>query len=45
MPLSRSHAVKNTSQSKAETDNVPTDKTEQVTSSVKQGHFLKKINQ
>ncbi len=41
MPLSHntscSHAVKNTSQSKDETDNTPTEKTEQVTSDMKQG--------
>ncbi len=40
MPLSHytshSHAVKNTSRSKEETDNVPTDKTEQVPSGMKQ---------
>ncbi len=30
------HAVENTSQSKEETDNTPTDKTEQVTSGMKQ---------
>ncbi len=33
----RSHAVKNTSQSKEETDKTPTEKTEQVTSGMKQG--------
>ncbi len=32
-----SHTVKNTSQSKEETDNTPTEKTEQVTSDMKQG--------
>ncbi len=40
MPLSHytcSHAVKNTLQSKEETDNTPTEKTEQVTSGMKQG--------
>ncbi len=41
MPLSHytscSHAVKNTLQSKEETDNTPTEKTEQVTSNMKQG--------
>ncbi len=41
MPLSNytfsSHTVKNTSQSKEETDNVPTDKKEKVTSDIKQG--------
>ncbi len=40
MPLShytRSHAVKNTSQSKEETDNTPTEKTEHITSDMKQG--------
>ncbi len=36
-----SHAVKNTSRSKEETDNVPTDKTEQVTFGMKQfSNFL-----
>ncbi len=33
----RSHAVKNTSQSKEETDSTLTEKTEQVTSGMKQG--------
>ncbi len=33
----RSHAVKNTSQSKEETNNTLTEKTEQVTSGMKQG--------
>ncbi len=49
-----SHAVKNTSQSKEETDNTPTEKTEQVTADMKQGlrtlsfsieSFLKKFKQ
>ncbi len=48
-----SHAVKNTSQSKEETDNTLTEKTEQVTSGMKQGlrtlsfklSFLKKFKQ
>ncbi len=49
MPLSHytpcSHAVKNTSRSKEETDNTPTDKTEQVTSGMKQEFCpLKKKN-
>ncbi len=50
----RSHAVKNTSQSKEETDNTLTEKTEQVTADMKQGFrtlrfeiesFLKKLKQ
>ncbi len=43
IPLSRhtcSHSVKNTSRSKKETDNVPTDKTEQVTCGMKQSLSL-----
>ncbi len=42
-----SQAVKNTSQSKEETDNTPTEKTEQVTADMKQGlgsHFLRNSN-
>ncbi len=43
MPLSRytscSHAVKNTLQSKEETDNAPTDKTEQVTLGMKKSQL------
>ncbi len=44
MPLSHytmfSRSKKNTSQSKEETDNMPTDKTEQVTSGMKQGLII-----
>ncbi len=47
MALSRntscSHAVKNTSRRKEETDNAPTDKTEQVTSVMKQIFFFLEI--
>ncbi len=48
MPFSRhtscSHTVKNTSRSKEETDNVPTDKTEQVTLGMKQSLSFKMLS-
>ncbi len=48
MPLSHytscSHAVKNTSQSKEETDNTPTEKTEQVTSDMRRSQDPQLLN-